>query len=66
MFYRLIAMDIDGTLLNSRNELTPPVLDAVRRTHARCSCIVIASGRNQLGVRRILDQLGLDLWVIGL
>ena len=43
--YRLIALDIDGTLLNSRKEVTPACADAVRKASEAGKIIVYCTGR---------------------
>ena len=43
--YQLIAVDIDGTLLNSRKEIQPETLDAIRRVCAAGRTIVFDTGR---------------------
>ncbi len=56
---KLIAIDIDGTLANSKNELTPGVKAAVQRACAAGIRIVLCSGRPFSGVAPWLKQLGL-------
>ncbi len=43
--YRLIALDIDGTLLNSRKEIEPDNLKAVRRAAEAGVAVVFCTGR---------------------
>jgi Cof subfamily protein (haloacid dehalogenase superfamily) len=64
MFYRLIALDVDGTLLNSKSELTPATCEAVRHIHEQGTWISITSGRSLLGVMNIIRRLGLDVWYV--
>ena len=45
MFYQLIALDLDGTVLNSRKEIAPETLDAVRQVHAAGKTVVFDTGR---------------------
>ncbi len=63
---RLVALDIDGTLLRwvegagQTYEIIPPrVRDAVRRAVAAGAHIVLASGRSPHGMTGIADLLGL-------
>lgn len=42
---RLIALDLDGTLLNSKKELSPANDAALRKAHAEGAEIVLATGR---------------------
>lgn len=58
---RLVALDVDGTLLDPATEtLSHGVRDAVRRAVAAGSHVVIATGRSMLGTLPILDALGLS------
>lgn len=59
MAIKLIAIDIDGTLLNPRKEITPGVRDAIVAARDRGVHVVLATGRPFVGVRRYLDELGL-------
>ena len=43
--YRLIALDIDGTLLNSKKQVAPDTLEAVRRAAAAGITVVFCTGR---------------------
>jgi Cof subfamily protein (haloacid dehalogenase superfamily) len=43
--YRLIALDIDGTLLNSRKEVAPDTLRAIRRAAEAGIAVVFCTGR---------------------
>ena len=45
MSYQLIALDMDGTLLNSRKEITEETKDAVRRVCAAGKTVVLDTGR---------------------
>jgi hydroxymethylpyrimidine pyrophosphatase-like HAD family hydrolase len=43
--YRLLALDIDGTLINSRSELTPAIRAALARADDAGIRVVLAPGR---------------------
>lgn len=45
MAYRLVALDLDGTTLNSRKEISPRTLTAIRRARERGVHVAIATGR---------------------
>ena len=45
MNYKMIALDIDGTLLNSRKEITPETGEAVREVRAAGKTVVFDTGR---------------------
>ena len=42
--YRLLAIDIDGTLMNSHDELTPGTRAALRRATEAGIQVVLATG----------------------
>ncbi|WP_308556743.1 sugar-phosphatase [uncultured Lactobacillus sp.] len=56
----LIAIDIDGTLVNSKKEITPAVKKTVLDAKAQGKQIVICTGRPLSGAQRYLDELGLN------
>lgn len=57
--YKLIAVDMDGTMLNDQHALTPEVIHAVREAKAAGIKIVLCTGRPLPGVQRYVDQLSL-------
>ncbi len=74
---RLVALDIDGTLLKwvegvgaTYEQVPPATVDAVRRAHDAGAHVVLASGRSPHGMARIAELLGLPpegsdrLWVV--
>jgi Cof subfamily protein (haloacid dehalogenase superfamily) len=60
---RLIAIDLDGTLLNSKVELPQENLDALRRAHEAGIEIVVGTGRRHDFALPIAQTLGFDLWM---
>lgn len=56
---KLVAIDIDGTLLNDQREITAEVKEAIRKAKAQGVKIVITTGRPFPGVRDILKELEL-------
>lgn len=60
---RLIAIDIDGTLLNSKVELSRENRDALRRAHHAGIEIVLGTGRRHDFAMPIAASLGFDLWL---
>ncbi len=60
MNYRLIALDVDGTLLNDNHELTPRVAAAVREAARQGAEIVICTGRGSTSALGVLRELGLQ------
>jgi hypothetical protein len=61
---RLIAIDIDGTLLNSKNELSGANLTALQRAHAEGVEIVLGTGRRHAFAMPIAEALGFPLWLL--
>lgn len=56
---KLLVLDIDGTLVNSKKELTSATLAALDRWRDAGNLIAIATGRPTAGVRQIADKLSL-------
>lgn len=64
---KIVSIDIDGTLINDRHEITPKVKQAVQAALAQDVKIVITTGRPLPGVQDILSELGIagaDQYVI--
>jgi Cof subfamily protein (haloacid dehalogenase superfamily) len=61
---RLLATDIDGTLLNPQFQISDGDLEALRRAHAAGIEIVLVTGRRHTFALPIAKQLGFDLWLI--
>lgn len=59
MDIKLIAIDIDGTLVNSRGQLTPKVKETIKQATAQGIKVVICTGRPLAGVTELLAQLDL-------
>ena len=56
---RLVALDIDGTLLDANGHLPASIRDAVRRVVAADVPVVLATGRSWISTGRVVEQLGL-------
>ena len=61
---RLLATDIDGTLLNPQFQISDGDMQALRRAHAAGIEIVLVTGRRHTFALPIARQLGFDLWLI--
>src|ERR687885_1463042 len=61
---RLLALDLDGTLLNSRGELSERNLEAINRARATGVRVALVTGRRFRDVRPLALELGLDVPVI--
>lgn len=64
MSIRLIAADVDGTLLNSKKELTVAVKNAIAAVKERGLLFTIATGRDIRGLRQFRDLLSPEVPVI--
>jgi len=58
--YKLVALDMDGTLLDSQKKLTSRVRSAITSAKAQGIKVVLASGRPFEGMLPTLTELGLD------
>ena len=61
---RLLAIDIDGTLLDPQFQVSPANLAALARAHQAGVEIVLVTGRRHQFALPIAQSLGLDLWLI--
>jgi Cof subfamily protein (haloacid dehalogenase superfamily) len=61
---RLLAIDIDGTLLNPQFEIGAADLATLRRAHALGVEVVLVTGRRHTFALPIAHMLGFDLWII--
>jgi Cof subfamily protein (haloacid dehalogenase superfamily) len=61
---RLLALDLDGTLLNSRGELSERNFNAIRQARVMGVSVAIVTGRRFRDARPLALQLGLDVPVI--
>jgi 5-amino-6-(5-phospho-D-ribitylamino)uracil phosphatase len=64
MKYRLLAIDIDGTLVNSRDELTPGTRAALVRARAAGVHVVLATGRRYRRALPLVEPLCIDVPLI--
>lgn len=60
MTIKMVAIDIDGTLINDQREITPRTVAVIKKASAKGVKIVLCTGRPMTGVRAYLDQLGLN------
>ena len=68
MKYKILALDMDGTLLNSRKELTQPTVDAINRLLERGVHVVFGSGRNlpeMSDIHRALNKIRYGILISG-
>ena len=58
--YRLLAADIDGTIVTSRREVPPGVLSAVRAAQSRGVRVLLATGRIWMSAEPYIRRVHLD------
>jgi len=61
---RLLATDIDGTLLNPQFQISDRDLVALRDAHSAGVEVLLVTGRRHTFALPIAKQLGFDLWLI--
>ena len=57
---KLLALDMDGTLLNDQKEISPANIAAIQEAVAAGVKLVLCTGRILSGVKPYFEQLGLD------
>lgn len=57
--YKLIALDIDGTLLNTEKKITPEVFNSIQEAKKQGTKVVLSTGRPLPGVTPLLQELNL-------
>jgi Cof subfamily protein (haloacid dehalogenase superfamily) len=62
--YKVIATDLDGTLLNSDHQVDPFTVSTVRTLEAQGLHFVIATGRHYCDVAGIRDVLGISSYLV--
>jgi hypothetical protein len=60
----LIAVDIDGTLLNSQFRISETDLQALHQANQQGIEVILVTGRRHAFALPIAQQLGFDLWLI--
>ncbi len=60
MKYKLIAMDMDGTLLNSRKEISKPTQQALHKAAETGCYITLSTGRSLPAITRYIRELPLN------
>lgn len=61
---RMVAVDLDGTLLNDSKQVSDQTVQALGSAISRGIRVVIASARPPRSVRHIYNALKLDTWQI--
>ena len=61
MTYQLVALDLDGTVLDSRLQIRPATIEALQRVRAQGIGIMLVTGRHHVATYAYWHQLGLEL-----
>ena len=64
--YKLIAIDLDGTLLNTYGEISEETKKVIHKCKSTGIVVVIASGRTVDSIRNSADELNLTDYIIGI
>ena len=59
MQYKVLALDLDGTLTNTEKVITPRTKAALQEAARRGVCIVLARGRTTVGIEPLARDLEL-------
>jgi len=62
--YKLVAIDLDGTLLSDEKTVPDTTVELIREAHKRGVAFTIATGRMSRGALRYAEQLGIDIPII--
>ncbi len=57
----MVALDLDGTILDSRGKIAPGVKEAITAARQQGVVVTIATGRRLLSTQPIAEELGLNL-----
>lgn len=60
MSYKIIVLDLDGTLTNSKKEIMPKTKQALMRIQKEGKAVVLASGRPTPGILQLAEELQLE------
>lgn len=58
--YRMLVLDLDGTLTNNKKEITPHTYDCLMKAQEKGTVVVLASGRPTYGIVPLARQLRLE------
>ena len=59
MKYKLLAVDVDGTLLDDEHRLSKKNIEAIRKVQKEGVKVILFSGRGYPALEEIIKQLGL-------
>jgi Cof subfamily protein (haloacid dehalogenase superfamily) len=62
---QLMAIDLDGTLLNDGKIISEKNREALKLAHKNGIEVVIATGRADFDARALVERIGINPWIIG-
>ena len=62
--YKLIAIDLDGTLLDSYGEISNKTMNILKKAVNKGIYVVLASGRNTISVKNFAKEIGTKGYII--
>lgn len=62
--YKIVAIDLDGTLLNSFGEITPNTKEVLKKAIEKGVQVVLASGRPVSAIENIANEIGAEEYLI--
>ncbi len=62
--YKMVAVDLDGTMLNNYGEVTENTKRVVKQTEKKGTDVVIASGRTIDSIKEIAEDIGTSNYII--
>lgn len=62
--YKLVAIDLDGTLLNSYGEISNKNKETLKKAIKKGTEVVLASGRPIMSVKNLANEIGCDNYII--
>lgn len=63
MAYKIVFLDIDGTLVNEEKRIPADAIEAIRRLKEKGVEPVIATGRAPYFFKKLAEEAGIDSWV---
>ena len=61
---KLVAVDMDGTLLNDAKEMPEQTFDIIDRLHEKGITFAVASGREHLSLQKLYDKIKDDIVIV--
>lgn len=62
--YKMVAVDLDGTMLNSYGEVTENTKRVIKQTIQKGTEVIIASGRSIDSIKTIANEIGSTKYMI--